>query len=369
MPKLPTICTAITILFLFGVADAQQAAKTPPILAWAPKPARLTPYAAPNKPHWKLADILRKHAGRQDWTETVVDTPDFTGAYISMAPGKKTKTIFYADDRVFWVVEAGQIRFTIEGQEPFVASKGFLVQAPYRVPFSLETVGDAPSLRFEIRPAEAPIYPTAETPDPAPGVQYIHATFNGHGAYDAVNKPALDFNKDVVQGGGPPPRAFVKDDRFTVEIFRGPPVPTPPSTSVGHFRANYPGFWFVLEGKEEFLIEGEPLITAEQGDVVFSPVGRWHRVTAAGAGIAATAAEQWDVAERHFTTALRHARELPHLLEGAETRRFYARMLLERDQPGDRDSAHHLLDEAITTYRQIGMPRHQEMATALRSQA
>jgi hypothetical protein len=43
-------------------------------------------------------------------------------------------------------------------------------------------------------------------------------------------------------------------------------------------------------------------------------------------------------------------------------------MLLERDQPGDRDSARYLLDDAITTYRQIRMPRHQEMANALRSQ-
>ena len=58
------------------------------------------------------------------------------------------KTVFYADDRVFWVVQAGAIRFTIEGQEPFIATKGFLVQVPYRVPFQLETVGSAPSLYF-----------------------------------------------------------------------------------------------------------------------------------------------------------------------------------------------------------------------------
>jgi hypothetical protein len=42
---------------------------------------------------------------------------------------------------------------------------------------------------------------------------------------------------------------------------------------------------------------------------------------------------------------------------------------LERNQPGDRDSARHLLGEAITTYRQIGMPRHLEMAEALRSRS
>jgi mannose-6-phosphate isomerase-like protein (cupin superfamily) len=278
LPKPLILCAAI--VSLFGAADAQEAAK--PTLAWAPKPARLTPYPAPNKPLWKLAEILKKHAGQQDWRETVVATADFTGAYIAMAPGEKTKTIFYADDRTFWVVQAGQIRFTIEGQEPFIASKGFLVQVPYRVPFSLEMVGSVPSLRFEIRPAEAPIYPIAETPDPARDVQYIHATFNGHGSYDAVNKPALDFEKDVVQGGAAPPRTFLKDDRLGVEIFRGSPAPPP--TALGHYRANYPGLWFVLEGQETFLIEGEKLITADAGDVVFAPVGRWHNVTASGAG-------------------------------------------------------------------------------------
>jgi mannose-6-phosphate isomerase-like protein (cupin superfamily) len=286
MPSIKLILAAIGFGSLFGAADAQQAQPAKPTLAWAPKPARLIPYTAPNKPLWKLSDILKKHAGQQDWAETVVETHDFTGAYISMAPGEKTKTIFYADDRVFWVVQAGQIRFTIDGQEPFVASKGFLVQVPHRVPFRLETVGDVPSLRFEIRPAaESPIYPITEKPDSIPGTQYIRATFSGHGAYDALNKPALDFNKEIVQGGQPPPRTFLKDDRLAVEVFRGPPVPTPPPTSLGHYRANYPGLWFVLEGSEEFLIEGEPLISAQQGDVVFAPVGRWHRVTASGAGL------------------------------------------------------------------------------------
>src|SRR5258708_37568484 len=122
LPKPLILCAAIACLS--GAADAQQAAK--PILAWAPKPARLTPYAAPNKPLWKLADILKKHAGRQNWRETVVATADFTGAYIAMAPGEKTKTIFYADDRTFWVVQARQIRFTIERQDPISPLKGTL---------------------------------------------------------------------------------------------------------------------------------------------------------------------------------------------------------------------------------------------------
>jgi hypothetical protein len=41
---------------------------------------------------------------------------------------------------------------------------------------------------------------------------------------------------------------------------------------------------------------------------------------------------------------------------------WYARMLIHRDAPGDRHKARQLLTEAITMYRQIGMPKHVQMA-------
>ena len=84
------------------------------------------------------------------------------------------------------------------------------------------------------------------------------------------------------------------------------------------------------------------------------------------AGIGAAAGRQWDLAEGHFQTALAQAEELPFDIEGAETRRFYAEMLLERNAPGDRDRARSLLDEAILVYRRIGMLRHEELASRAR---
>ena len=46
-------------------------------------------------------------------------------------------------------------------------------------------------------------------------------------------------------------------------------------------------------------------------------------------------------------------------------RRWYAQMLLDRDDPGDRDKAFRLLTEAVTMYQEIGMPKHLEMAQAM----
>ena len=83
------------------------------------------------------------------------------------------------------------------------------------------------------------------------------------------------------------------------------------------------------------------------------------------AGMAAAAGSQWERAEEHYQTALRQAHELPHRLGQAEVRRWYARMLIDRDGPGDREKARELLTEAIAMYRRIGMPKHVEMAEAL----
>ena len=81
--------------------------------------------------------------------------------------------------------------------------------------------------------------------------------------------------------------------------------------------------------------------------------------------MAAAAGGQWEKAEEHYQTALRLAHELPHRIGQPETRRWYARMLIDRDGPGDRDKARELLTEAIAMYRQIGMPKHVEMAETL----
>ena len=107
-------------------------------------------------------------AGRQE----VFSSRDAIGEWISMAPGEKTKTQFYADDRVFWVVESGSMKVTIEGQEPFIATKHFLVQVPKRLQYSMETVGDRAGACASRcgPPAKSPDYPLSETPTPVKGV-------------------------------------------------------------------------------------------------------------------------------------------------------------------------------------------------------
>ena len=200
---------------------------------------------------------------------------------------KKTRPTFYADDRTFLVVWSGQIRFTIQGQPPFVAGKGFLVQVPYRTAFSMETVGEEPSLRFEVRRARAqPYYPVAEggTPPPAIGLSYQKVSYRlPPDPYTAANVPYVDFLKDYVNNPANPKvvRPFIHDDHNWVNIIRLQGSPTPPPTNQGHYHTGLSEFWFIPEGKIEFLIEGRKLFTADAGDVVYAPPGRWHRASSA----------------------------------------------------------------------------------------
>jgi mannose-6-phosphate isomerase-like protein (cupin superfamily) len=266
---------------------------------WTPLPEKANPFVPPNKPLTKVAALLVKHKGAQNWTETVVSDNLFHGDYISMAPGGKTPRRFHQDNRAFWIVQDGQIRFTIEGQAPFVASKGFLVQVPKRLVYSMETVGDKPSLRFEVTMANSQtMYPIDETPPPMPGVRFERTSVaTAKGSYDEANVPFIDYNQTIA--GHPKPKKnptqFIGDAHDggyvnvgIANIIRGDPKTQAPAreADLGHFHVTGPEFWFILEGQMEFKIGSVPIFVADQGDIVYAPAQTWHRVRFAGSGMA-----------------------------------------------------------------------------------
>ena len=163
---------------------------------WAPKPPGLTKYVAPQRPRTKLADLLEKHKGAPDWREVIVDDDHLNAVYVSSAPGAKTPRRLHPDTREWWVVMDGQIRFAIEGQQPFVASKGWMVQVPYRTAYTLETIGEKPSLRFEVNVAHAKtLYPRDEKPPEMPGFDWQLVKLpQPSGAYERGNKPYIVFD-------------------------------------------------------------------------------------------------------------------------------------------------------------------------------
>lgn len=287
--KKPILFSAAFALCLCAVwsQEVRSGARPAPVsqLVWAPKPVKLTPWSAPQKPHWKLSEILASHSNQKNWTTPIVDDEHLHAEYILMAPGQKTPRRAHPDTREWWVIQDGQIRFSIDGQEPFVASKGYLVQVPYRTFYSMETVGDKPSLRFEVNIANArTMYAADEQPPSMPGYTFLKTTVASKGKYDQGNRPFIDFN--AVVAGTEKQRRFIADDRAVSNIIIGEAKNLPPvkDTDKGHFHAECAEFWFILLGKMDYKIEGTQPIIADQGDIVYAPRGHWHRPRFYGEG-------------------------------------------------------------------------------------
>jgi len=85
------------------------------------------------------------------------------------------------------------------------------------------------------------------------------------------------------------------------------------------------------------------------------------------AGLAAAAGGNWEVAESHFRSALAFVDEAGDRLGKPAVQKWYAWMLLRRAAPGDRDQARVLLDEAITSFKAMGMQLSLGEAEAMRA--
>ncbi|HWN85237.1 MAG TPA: cupin domain-containing protein, partial [Vicinamibacterales bacterium] len=203
-----------------GAAARPPAVQEPPLMVMSPK-AKSAGWTGVHRPHTKLSDVLARHTTQADWAETIVDDESLFAQWISMAPGRKTPRRMNGDTREWWIVQSGTLRFTVEGREPVVATKGVMVQVPYRTFYQIENVGAGPALRFEVNVTRArKLYPMDETPAAVPGFEYVPTRVTGgRGVLDPQNRPVVDFNKVVAgaERGG----AFVTDDRSFANIIMG----------------------------------------------------------------------------------------------------------------------------------------------------
>jgi oxalate decarboxylase/phosphoglucose isomerase-like protein (cupin superfamily) len=149
----------------------------------------------------------------------------------------------------------------------------------------METIGNEPSLRYEVtHTGILPLYSGDQAkPEDKAGNHYMKvSTPTQPDKYDEANRPYRDFFKEVVAAdpvANPKDHLVMGDEANMANIIRGAGVPTPPPTNRGHFHIGHDEFWFILEGKCDYLIEDAGLFTADTGDVVFVPPGRYHRAS------------------------------------------------------------------------------------------
>ena len=73
------------------------------------------------------------------------------------------------DTRQWSIVQSGTLKFTIDGREPLVATKGFMVQVPSRRSADRERRDRAGAALRVIVARARKGYPLDETPVPLPG--------------------------------------------------------------------------------------------------------------------------------------------------------------------------------------------------------
>ncbi len=252
------------------------------LLAWGPKPVEPSKWVGPNKPHQVYAEMISGHKGQANWSVPVMDDEHLYSEFISAAPGTKTPRRFHPDTREWWVITDGQIRFNIDGQEPFVASKGWMVQVPYRTVYSMEVVGDKPAIRLETNIAKAvTLYPMDGTPPKIPGVEYVPVRIAGPSTPDyKTNRIHATYEEMAAEAEATPRKSatlrFAHDDRGTVNFIYGYGLPLPKANERGHYHPQGAEFWIVMGGHISYKIEGiEPFI-AGQYDCVYVPKNKFH---------------------------------------------------------------------------------------------
>ncbi len=274
------IVIALSLLIWVPLAVAQRRREGPPeAVSYAPKPVKLTPYTPPHKPHTRLAEIKAKHKGRAEWSEWVVKDDYLWGQYIQSAPGSKVSPRFHPDTREWWVILEGQIRFQIEGQEPFVARRRSVVQAPAQTIYSMETVGEQPAIRFETNiPNASTVFP--EPPKAAPEVAILPVRLNRRPFPQGSNNQP-HFNLDDFTTTNPKFRGthrVVEDVRGVANAIYGYNSELPPLNEKdrGHYHPECAEFWVILLGQIRYPIEGQGVVIATEGDVVYVPKFTFH---------------------------------------------------------------------------------------------
>jgi hypothetical protein len=160
------------------------------------------------------------------WRHKVVDDRTLKADYVGLKAGDATRRTLSADHRRAFIVWEGQIEFNIQGQTPFVATKGFMVQVPFRLPFTLTNVGSTPSLHFEVYPAEStPLYPedSATLPEPPQDQGWYLSGLDAPDTYARQGTPVFrNFLASPSSG------EFVRDDRMFLNAIRGRGGVNPP---------------------------------------------------------------------------------------------------------------------------------------------
>ena len=263
-------------------------------------------YHAPMRPVWHVADLKKMHAGQSSWSEQIIKDPEQDATYNSAAPGTKFVPRIHPDSGTVFVVTAGQLHFEVEGQQPFVATRGSIVHILKTTVFSYDVVGTENALWVEDDPANYQVlYPSSGAqPKPVKGGKIVSVGFNNTPpAYAAPNK--LHYNLFDAIAACEKAGAVVRDDHLfaspllgwvnpadnkcgtgrlnvgNTPVIGAPPLPPfNPKSDFGHMHAGPAEWWIVQVGRISGKFENQGEFVAEEGDVLYAAPMMWHQMAA-----------------------------------------------------------------------------------------
>jgi quercetin dioxygenase-like cupin family protein len=268
-----------------AAAHAQTPAAAPkPVstVAWAPKPIKTVGYPSGHTPWVKLSEIKARHKGESNWRDVIVDDGRLVGEYVAAAPDSTQSPRFHPDTREWFAVVEGEVRVEIEGQEPFTATRGSLVNIPRQTIYSVRTIGPTPSLRWVVNVTRAKtLFVQSEAPalQPPAGMSWMTVNVNRNpGRYDEFNQPHLNIHDAAAKNEKYTGGRFVRDDKSEMLVIYGHEKNLPPldPADKGHFHPESAEFWLVFTGQIRYSFEGQEPFVASEGDIVYVPANTWH---------------------------------------------------------------------------------------------
>jgi mannose-6-phosphate isomerase-like protein (cupin superfamily) len=259
-------------------------------------------YTPPNKPLWKLADLLKMHAGQSNWSQQIIKDNLQDVTYNSAAPGTKVSPRMHMETATAFVVIKGEMHFTVEGQAPVTATRGGIVNIMNNTIYAYDVEGAQNALWVEIHPLWYQTeYPATEPPPPAiPGTDVVKVAFAHKPApYTGNNK--LYFNLFDAIAACQPVANVVMDEHIYVNPLLGwvnpadnkcpnaargnvggPGAPGPfnPQSTFGHLHHGVIEWWVVQSGAISGKFENTGEFHAVEGDVLYAAPDMWHQMAA-----------------------------------------------------------------------------------------
>ena len=260
-------------------------------------------YNPPMRPLWKLSELEQMHAGQNNWQEQIIKDPEQDATYNSAAPGSHFSARLHPDTPTVFVVIAGEVHFTVEGQSPATATRGSIVNIMKTTVFSFDVTGTQNALWVEVNPANyKTVSPTSgPTPTAMSGGQIVKVSFaHTPGAYTAPNQLHWNLFDDGIAKCASPGATVLDDHLFASPLLGyvnqadnkcpsggrgnvgGGTVPGAfnANSTFGHLHAGPAEWWIVQVGAISGKFESVGEFHAIEGDVLYAAPMTWHQMSA-----------------------------------------------------------------------------------------